>query len=109
MVPAPAVRRLLMATTSIRDLPKETLDALVDHWIVPDPYKPGRHNAVIRNSRTHVWAIIAELEGLNWDIAATAESRELPEEAIRAALAYRERHSALFDAEQLLREEEWKS
>jgi uncharacterized protein (DUF433 family) len=95
--------------TSVKDRRADTLDDLVEHWIVPDPYKPGRHNAVIRDTRTHVWAIIADLEGNKWDIAAVARSRGFPEDAIRAAIAFRERHKELFDADQLLREEEWNS
>jgi uncharacterized protein (DUF433 family) len=98
-----------MATTNIRDLPKDAVEANVDYWIVPDPYKPGRHNAVLRDSRTHVWAIMVDLERSGWDVAGVAQSRDVPEEAIRAAIAYRERHRALFDADQLLREEEWNS
>jgi uncharacterized protein (DUF433 family) len=98
-----------MSTTSIRDLSQDIDDANIDYWIVPDPYHSGRHNAVLRDSRTHVWAIMADLEGSGWDVAVVAKSREVPEDAIRAAIAFRERHRALFDADQLLREEEWNS
>jgi uncharacterized protein (DUF433 family) len=98
-----------MATTRIDNRSANTLDELVDYWIAPDPYHLGRHNFVIRESRLHVWAIIADLEGSNWDVAAVAKARDLPEDAIRAAIAFREQHRALFDADQLLREEEWNS
>jgi len=98
-----------MAATSVNEKSADTVDALVEYWLVRDPYKPGRHNAVIRDSRTHVWAIIADLEGNDWDVASTARARDFPEEAIGAAIAFHDRYRTLFDADRLLREEEWNS
>jgi len=46
----------------------------------------------------HVWAIIGELESSGWDIAAVAAGYGIPEEAVRAAIAYYRRHQAEIDA-----------
>jgi hypothetical protein len=82
-------------------------DALVDAMIEQDPSKPGRHNARFKEYGTHVWAVLGVLRRTNGDIAATAHEWRMPEEAIRAAIRYHERHKELFDAYFLLDEEEW--
>jgi uncharacterized protein (DUF433 family) len=97
-----------MATRSAA-LSAQDLDALIQQWIVPDPYVPGRHNAVFRGRRTHLWSVLATLEGQGGDVAEAARAHGLPEEAVRAAIEYRERHRQLFDAADLLRQEEWNS
>jgi hypothetical protein len=96
-----------MAITTPRVLSPETIDALIDEWIVPDPYKPGRHNAVFHGGRTHLWAVLAHLRDDLGNLVDVAKSYGLPEEALYAALAYRDRHRTLFNADELLRDEEW--
>jgi uncharacterized protein (DUF433 family) len=90
-------------------LSQQELDSFIEQWIVPDPYVPGRHNAVFRGGRTHLWSVLATLEGAGGDVSAAARSHGLPDEAVLAAIEYRERHRQLFDAADLLREEEWNS
>jgi uncharacterized protein (DUF433 family) len=102
-------KRSDMATTTPRALSREELDRLVDQWIVPDPYVAGRHNAVFRGGRTHLWSVLATLEGSGGNVAEAARAHGLPEDAVLAAIEYRERHRELFDAAELLRKEEWNS
>ena len=84
-------------------------DALVDAMIEQDPSKPGRHNARFKEYGTHVWAVLGVLQRTNGDVAATAREWQMPEDAVRAAIRYYERHKELFDAYFLLDEEEWRS
>jgi uncharacterized protein (DUF433 family) len=95
--------------TKTAALTEKELDSLIDQWIVPDPYVPGRHNAVFRGGRTHLWSVLATLEGSGGDVAEAAKAHGLPDEAVLAAIEYRERHRQLFDAAELLRDEEWNS
>jgi uncharacterized protein (DUF433 family) len=74
--------------------------------IEQDPYSPGRHNARLTESGTHVWAIIAYLQATNWNIAEVARDYAVSEASIRAAIEYYEAHRNLIDADLLLRDEE---
>jgi uncharacterized protein (DUF433 family) len=80
-------------------------DAEVDALIEQEPGRPGRHNARLVESGTHVWAIIAYLQGTDWDIARVAEDYGVSEQSVRAAIGYYERHRDLIDAELLLQHE----
>jgi uncharacterized protein (DUF433 family) len=80
-------------------------DAELDAMIEQDPGKPGRHNARLAEYGTHVWAIIASLQGTGWSIAQTAKNHQLPEAAVVAAIRYYENHRDLIDAELLLQHE----
>jgi uncharacterized protein (DUF433 family) len=87
----------------LSDVDEAELDAMVEQ----DPRRPGRHNARMRDYGTHVWAIIAALQGTNWDIPRVASEYHMPEEAIRAAIRYYERNKEFIDAELLLQHEEY--
>jgi len=66
--------------------------------ILEDRLLPGPRNARVVPGYIHVWAIIGELESSGWDIAAVAEGYGIPEEAVRAAIAYYRQHQAEIDA-----------
>lgn len=87
----------------------EVTDAGLDAMVEQDPRHPGRHNARMRDYGTHVWAIIAALQGRNWDVTKVAAEYHVPEVAIRAAIRYYERNKEFIDAELLLQHEEYMS
>jgi uncharacterized protein (DUF433 family) len=93
------------ATTHSSEATPEALDAM----IVQDPRRPGRHNARMRDYGTHVWALVASLQGNDWDVAKVAANYHMPEIAIRAAIQYYEKNRVYIDAELLLQHEEFVS
>ena len=72
--------------------------------IEQDPHEPGRHNGRVPEG-THVWAIIATLQGNGWNVDDAASAFRLSEQSMRAALAYYEAYKELIDAELLLQHE----
>ena len=89
------------SATAPPDVEEPTLDGLIEQ----DPHRSGRHNARLVGYGTHVWAVIAYLQGADWDTARTAAAYDIPEEAVQAAIRYYERHRALIDAHLLLMDE----
>jgi uncharacterized protein (DUF433 family) len=73
-------------------------DALIDRFIAQDPYRSGAAEAVIAGFGVSVWAVVGHLMWTNFDVHATAQSYELPVEAVQAALAYYQRHKCEIDA-----------
>ena len=73
-----------------------------DLTIAPDPHRRGRHRARLVHYGRPVWALIADLQGNGWDVAQTAHDYALPEEAVRAAIAYYEADPKYIDAFLLL-------
>ena len=67
-----------------------------------DPRRLGRHRARLTHCGVPVWALIAHLQGVDWDVAHTARDYDLPEEAVRAAIAYDEADPTYIDAFLLL-------
>jgi hypothetical protein len=53
--------------------------------------------------------VLATLKGSGGDVSEAARAHGLPDEAVLAAVEFRERNRQLFDADELLREEEWNS
>jgi len=98
-----------MAISTPRALSPDSIDALINERVVPNPYQSGRHNSVFRGGRTHLWAVLAHLRDDRANLVEVATLYGLPEEALLAALAFREKHQTLFDADQLLRDVEWNS
>src|SRR5690348_14999026 len=72
-------------------------DALIARWITPDPHVKGLDRAIVGEYGTSVWALVALWRGRKGDIAQVARDHDLPEEAVRAALAYYDRHRILID------------
>jgi uncharacterized protein (DUF433 family) len=96
-----------MATTKPGASPTEVNETELDAMVEQDPRRPGRHNARMRDYGTHVWALIAALQGSNWNIDQVAKEYHIPEVAIRAAIRYYERNREFIDAELLLQHEEY--
>lgn len=63
-----------------------------------DPHRRGRHRARLVEFGVPVWALIAHLQGNGWDAAGTAADYDVPEEAVRAAIAYYEADPQDIDA-----------
>ncbi|MGH2557460.1 MAG: hypothetical protein ACRDJH_00235 [Thermomicrobiales bacterium] len=75
-------------------------DALIERHVAEDLIAPDR--ARLTDSGVPIWALVAYLRAANDDPAAVAAEYEIPEEEMAAALAYYERHRAVFDARILL-------
>jgi uncharacterized protein (DUF433 family) len=72
-------------------------DALIEKWLAPDPYRGGAAEVRLRKYGVHVWALIGHLQGVDGDLAQVAKDYDVPLEAVRAAVAYYGRHSAVID------------
>jgi uncharacterized protein (DUF433 family) len=70
-------------------------DQLIRKHIDPNPDKP--EDAWIKGSGAAVWAIISYLEVVGGDIERTARDYHVSADAVRAALAYYNRHRALIE------------
>ena len=84
-------------------------ERLIDRYIDPDTgrYAHGRADARLRESGTHVWALIGHLRAVVGEesdqptpeaIGQLAEDYGLDRGAVKAALAYYRRYKALIDA-----------
>jgi uncharacterized protein (DUF433 family) len=73
-------------------------DELIQCYIEPDADRPRPDEARLKDTGTHVWAIIGHWYAAGRDIAPVAEDYGVPQEAVEAALAYYRRHRALIDA-----------
>jgi uncharacterized protein (DUF433 family) len=92
-----------MATTKSNATP--VLDrAVLDAMVEPEPGR-GRDRARLKDSGVPVWALIAELQANNWDIAEVARAYRIPEIAVRAAIRYYENNKPFIDAFLLLNSE----
>lgn len=70
--------------------------------IVPDPHRPGRNRVRLEPYGVPVWALIAHLQGVDWDTAQTAANYDLPEPAVRAAFDHYRAEPRFIDAFLLL-------
>ncbi len=82
-----------------------TFEATPDVTIGPDPHRPGRHLARLIEYGVPVWALIAHLQGNEWDAVRTAEDYTIPEAAVKAAIAYYEADATYIDAFLLLNDD----
>ena len=80
-----------------------------DGTIALDPHRPGRHRARLVAYGKPVWAVIAYFKGFDGDIARTAEAHGIPEEAVRAAVAYYQADPKYIDAFLLLNDDFFES
>ena len=91
-----------MARSDAAPAPSAAPAEAPDLTIALDPHRPGRHRARLVHYGRPVWALIAHLQGNGWDVAQTARDYALPEEAVRAAIAYYEADPKYIDAFLLL-------
>lgn len=73
-------------------------DQLLARYIEEDPDSPGAADARLMNFGVPVWAIIGYLPAVGHQPHKVAAAYRLPEEAVRAALAYYQRHRCAIDA-----------
>jgi uncharacterized protein (DUF433 family) len=73
-------------------------DELIRRYIVPDADRPRPDAARLKDSGTHVWAIIGHWYAVGQQAEYVADDYGIPQEAVEAALAYYDRHRALIDA-----------
>lgn len=91
----------MMATTNTT-----RADELIAKYIEPHPAKPGLSNARLTTDRhVPVWALIGHLGVVEGDLDQVAHDYGVPREAVDAALAYYERHTAAIDARLVLNRE----
>ena len=86
----------------------ETLDGeaeLIARYIKPHPSDRGRAYAWFPAYGHSVAAIVRALRSRGGDVNETAADWEMPEEAVRAAIAFYRRHRALIDARILIEDD----
>lgn len=93
-----------MASTGTAQRP-QTDETDPDLTIAPDPHRRGRHRARLIHYGRPIWALIADLQGNDWDAAQTAENYDLPEAAVQAAIDYYRADPKYIDAFLLLNRE----
>ena len=70
--------------------------ALIERWIRPNPHRPSE--MVLDGYGTALWAIVGAARGMEHDLAEVARGYNVPEDAVRAALAYYRRYPLQIDA-----------
>ena len=73
-----------------------TEQALISHWIEGQPER--LEEVRLANYGIEVWAVVGYARSTDGDLAEVARSYELPIDAVRAALAYYQRHPLQIDA-----------
>lgn len=72
---------------------------LIARYIARDPRDPGLLNSYLPDYGVAVWAIVSRFETVNGgDLDEAAADYDLPREAVEAALAFYDRHTAAIDA-----------
>lgn len=84
-------------------------ETLIARYIKPYPDRPGRAYAYFPDYGYSVARIIRDVKAADGDIATTARHWEMPEDAIRAALAFYHRHHDYIDARILLEDDPYTS
>lgn len=75
----------------------KTAQELIEAYIERDPLRPGRDEARLKQYGIAVWAVIGALESVGGDVEDAAAEHDISPDAVRAALAYYERHRELID------------
>lgn len=70
---------------------------LIRTYIYFSPRKAGLDEAQLTTHHISVWAIIGYLSGPEGSIEETAHDYDIPVDAVRAAIAYYERHREVID------------
>ena len=79
---------------------------LIKRWIEPEPRKQGRAEAQLVKYGVSIWVLIRLWQNVDGDVLEVARSYDLPEEAVRAALAYYRQNRYLIDARIALYDDE---
>ena len=69
----------------------------IDGYIQLDPNRPSPDEALVLPARVKVWAVVGQWRAVNGDIERVARGYDLPTDAVRATLAYYDRHRTLID------------
>jgi uncharacterized protein (DUF433 family) len=72
--------------------------ALIRQYIVPDPHHPGIARYVLGEYGVSVWALVAYYEAVGHDLHRVASDYDVPDEQVRAALAFYTEHADAIDA-----------
>lgn len=72
---------------------------LITQYIEQDPQRRGPARARLRHVGVEVWALVAQLPGVDGDVERLATAYGLPCEAVEAALAYYACHKDVIDAQ----------
>lgn len=83
---------------------ERTAQELIQAYIYFSPNRPGLDEAKVSPHGVSVWAIIGYLSGPGGNIEETAHDYDIPVDAVRAALAYYERHREVIDNRSLANE-----
>lgn len=73
-------------------------DALIEHYIEPNPNRPGLDEVRLKDSGVAVWALIGYFQTPGADLERVAADYEVPVAAVEAAAAYYRRYKGLIDA-----------
>ncbi|HEY7068271.1 MAG TPA: hypothetical protein VII06_42875 [Chloroflexota bacterium] len=71
---------------------------LIAQYIEPNPDRPGIADARLCEHAVPVWALVGYAQATGRDAAAVARAYRVPQEAVEAAFAYRDRHPAVIEA-----------
>lgn len=88
----------MAATESLVDV-DDADDALIDAYVRVDPRRPDLGEARLAAYGYPVWILIDALTAADQDAARVARDYELPEGAVKAALAFYHRHREAIDAQ----------
>lgn len=73
-------------------------DALIDAYVEIDPRRSGAGEARLATYGFPIWILIDALVATDHDVLRVARNYEIPEEAVRAAIAFYRRHPDAIDA-----------
>lgn len=73
-------------------------DALIDAYVVVDRRRAGPGGARLATYGYPIWILIDALGAADQDLVRVAGDYEIPEEAVRAAIAFYRRHRDAIDA-----------
>ncbi len=85
---------------------REEDDALIARYIAPRPSKQGRANAYLPGFGFRVATLIGYLKSVENDARETASFYQLPEDVMRAVIAFYRQNRAVIDARILL-DDQW--
>jgi len=70
--------------------------------VTRDPHRPGRDRVRLEPYGIPVWALIAHLQGVEWDASQTGQDYGIPEVAVRVAIDHYRGEPKYIDAFLLL-------